>query len=71
MRPRETIHQELIRRIADGMTNKGLDQMKLASASGVPQGNISRILRGQRPGTSLRIWDKLLRVTESRGPGVR
>jgi len=42
------------------MDKHGLSQGEVARRSGVDQGNISRILSGQRPCTTLATWDKLL-----------
>jgi transcriptional regulator with XRE-family HTH domain len=59
-----SLHTELMMRVHYGMIDRDLTQMELARRSGVPQGNISRILKGERPGTLLATWDKLLEVVE-------
>lgn len=61
-----SLHDELIQKIKQGMHDAHLTQCELSKVSGVPQGNISKILRGERPGTSLDTWDKLLRAVGKR-----
>lgn len=54
---------ELVGRVLDGMQRLGLSQMQLAARSGVPQGNLSKILRLQRNCT-VDSWNSLLEVVE-------
>lgn len=54
------LYAELRGRLRRGMDKHGLSQGEVARRSGVDQGNISRILSGQRPCTTLATWDKLL-----------
>lgn len=61
-----SLHDELIQQVKSGMAHKGLSQTELSKLTGVSQGNLSRILRGQRPGTTLDTWDRLLRAVGKR-----
>lgn len=61
-----SLHDELREKIRLGMKLTGLTQVELARRTGIPQGNISRILAGQRPHTHLDTWDKLLRAVGER-----
>lgn len=58
------LQDELVERLKHGMAVLQLNQAQLAERTGVSQGNISRILRGQRTGTSVATWARLLEVVE-------
>lgn len=55
---------ELIDRLREGMSKRAWSQSELSRRSGVPQGNISRLMRRGSQGT-LVTWNKLLRALEA------
>lgn len=61
-----SLHDELREKIKHGMKLTGLTQGELSRRTGISQGNISRILAGQRPHTHLDTWDRLLRAVGKR-----
>ena len=58
------LYTELVARVKAGMEAKGLTQVQVACRADVSQGNLSKILRGMRPCTTLATWDRLLGVVE-------